>query len=56
MTALPDEMTGDLAAHFDETLGRGRRIEPRDWMPDAYRATMISECACWAIWRIIVAR
>ncbi|HEX2820819.1 MAG TPA: 1,2-phenylacetyl-CoA epoxidase subunit PaaA, partial [Streptosporangiaceae bacterium] len=38
-------MTGDLAAHFDETLGRGRRIEPRDWMPDAYRATMIRQIA-----------
>ena len=45
MTALPDEVTGGLEAHFDETLERGRRIEPRDWMPDAYRATMIRQIA-----------
>jgi ring-1,2-phenylacetyl-CoA epoxidase subunit PaaA len=36
---------GELAAHFDETIGRGRRIEPRDWMPDAYRRTMIRQIA-----------
>ena len=34
-----------LAAHFDQTLDRGRRIEPRDWMPDAYRSTMIRQIA-----------
>ena len=34
-----------LAAHFDRTLDRGRRIEPRDWMPDAYRSTMIRQIA-----------
>src|ERR1700680_3225681 len=36
-------MTGDLQTHFDETTERGRRIEPRDWMPDAYRATRIPQ-------------
>ena len=45
MTALPDDVTGELRDHFDETIGRGRRIEPRDWMPDAYRATMIRQIA-----------
>jgi len=35
----------DLAAHFDETIGHDRRIEPRDWMPDRYRATMIRQIA-----------
>ena len=35
----------ELAAHFDETIGRGRRIEPRDWMPDAYRRTVIRQIA-----------
>src|SRR6202161_1441909 len=50
MTALPEttgltETTGDLRTHFDETIGRGRRIEPRDWVPDAYRATMIRQIA-----------
>jgi ring-1,2-phenylacetyl-CoA epoxidase subunit PaaA len=34
-----------LAAHFDETIARGRRIEPRDWMPDAYRRTVIRQIA-----------
>jgi ring-1,2-phenylacetyl-CoA epoxidase subunit PaaA len=36
---------GELAAHFEETIARGRRIEPRDWMPDAYRRTMIRQIA-----------
>jgi ring-1,2-phenylacetyl-CoA epoxidase subunit PaaA len=35
----------DLEAHFDDTIGRMSRIEPRDWMPDAYRATMIRQIA-----------
>jgi len=35
----------DLQAHFDQTLSRERRIEPRDWMPDAYRSTMIRQIA-----------
>ena len=35
----------DLEAHFDGTIARMNRIEPRDWMPDAYRATMIRQIA-----------
>ena len=35
----------DLQAHFDETIAHDRRIEPRDWMPDKYRATMIRQIA-----------
>ena len=35
----------DLRAYFDETIARDRRIEPRDWMPDKYRATMIRQIA-----------
>jgi ring-1,2-phenylacetyl-CoA epoxidase subunit PaaA len=35
----------DLRAHFDQTVSRDRRIEPRDWMPDKYRATMIRQVA-----------
>ena len=35
----------DLQAHFDETIGHDRRIEPRDWMPEAYRATMVRQIA-----------
>ena len=48
MTALPgtrlaQDEAGELQAHFDQTIEHGRRIEPRDWMPDAYRATMIRQ-------------
>ena len=35
----------DLERHFDDTIARDRRIEPRDWMPDKYRATMIRQIA-----------
>jgi ring-1,2-phenylacetyl-CoA epoxidase subunit PaaA len=35
----------DLEAHFDDTIARMSRIEPRDWMPEAYRATMIRQIA-----------
>jgi ring-1,2-phenylacetyl-CoA epoxidase subunit PaaA len=35
----------DLQAHFDATIGHDRRIEPRDWMPEAYRATMVRQIA-----------
>jgi len=45
MAPLPEQMQGDLQTHFDQTLERGRRIEPRDWVPDAYRATMIRQIA-----------
>src|SRR5246500_4785056 len=35
----------DLERHFDDTIARMRQIEPRDWMPDKYRATMIRQIA-----------
>ncbi|WP_067797064.1 1,2-phenylacetyl-CoA epoxidase subunit PaaA [Actinomadura formosensis] len=31
--------------HFERTIERDQRIEPRDWMPDRYRATMIRQIA-----------
>ena len=34
-----------LEQHFDATIARDQRIEPRDWMPDAYRATLIRQIA-----------
>jgi ring-1,2-phenylacetyl-CoA epoxidase subunit PaaA len=34
-----------LQAHFDQTIARAGRIEPRDWMPDAYRATLVRQIA-----------
>jgi ring-1,2-phenylacetyl-CoA epoxidase subunit PaaA len=35
----------DLQQHFDATITQDRRIEPRDWMPDGYRKTMIRQIA-----------
>ncbi len=31
----------NLEEHFERTIRRDQRIEPRDWMPDAYRATLV---------------
>jgi ring-1,2-phenylacetyl-CoA epoxidase subunit PaaA len=31
--------------HFDATIARHQRIEPRDWVPDGYRATVIRQIA-----------
>ncbi|MGH3167159.1 MAG: Phenylacetic acid catabolic protein, partial [Trebonia sp.] len=36
-------MVGNL--EFDETIAAGRRVEPRDAMPDAYRKTMVRQIA-----------
>jgi ring-1,2-phenylacetyl-CoA epoxidase subunit PaaA len=30
---------------FDEVIAADQRIEPRDWMPDAYRATLVRQMA-----------
>jgi ring-1,2-phenylacetyl-CoA epoxidase subunit PaaA len=37
--------TADLEQGFDATIAAGQRIEPRDWMPDAYRRTLIRQIA-----------
>jgi ring-1,2-phenylacetyl-CoA epoxidase subunit PaaA len=37
--------TGPLERYFDETVARDKRIEPRDWMPPAYRKSMIRQIA-----------
>ncbi|WP_216895575.1 1,2-phenylacetyl-CoA epoxidase subunit PaaA [Nocardia alni] len=42
MTAPPPD---PLQADFDATIDAGQRIEPRDWMPDRYRATLIRQIA-----------
>jgi ring-1,2-phenylacetyl-CoA epoxidase subunit PaaA len=42
-TATPEAET--LARDFDEMVSRDRRIEPRDWMPDAYRKSMVRQIA-----------
>ena len=35
----------DHQAQFDETIAADQRIEPRDWMPDGYRKTLIRQIA-----------
>jgi ring-1,2-phenylacetyl-CoA epoxidase subunit PaaA len=35
----------DRNGQFERTIERDRRIEPRDWMPEGYRATMIRQIA-----------
>jgi ring-1,2-phenylacetyl-CoA epoxidase subunit PaaA len=39
----PDAET--LTREFDEMVASDRRVEPRDWMPDAYRRTMVRQIA-----------
>ncbi|MEO6881754.1 MAG: Phenylacetic acid catabolic protein, partial [Mycobacteriaceae bacterium] len=34
-----------LQEKFDATITRSQRVEPRDWMPDKYRRTMIRQIA-----------
>ena len=31
--------------HFEQTLRQDRRIEPRDWMPEGYRRTLVRQVA-----------
>jgi ring-1,2-phenylacetyl-CoA epoxidase subunit PaaA len=40
-----DGSTEALEEHFRRTVEGEQRIEPRDWMPDAYRATLIRQIA-----------
>jgi ring-1,2-phenylacetyl-CoA epoxidase subunit PaaA len=35
----------DLQAEFDQMVAADQRIEPRDWVPDAYRKTLIRQIA-----------
>ena len=35
----------ELEEHFENTIARDERVEPRDWMPDGYRKTMIRQIA-----------
>jgi ring-1,2-phenylacetyl-CoA epoxidase subunit PaaA len=45
MTTLDHEPDEALAAHFEATIAADRRIEPRDWMPEGYRRTLIRQIA-----------
>jgi ring-1,2-phenylacetyl-CoA epoxidase subunit PaaA len=35
----------ELLEHFEHTIGHNERIEPRDWMPDGYRKTLVRQIA-----------
>ncbi len=36
---------GDLQRYFDAVIAADQKIEPRDWMPEAYRKTLIRQIA-----------
>jgi len=38
-------MNAARARHFTAILDKDQRIEPHDWMPDGYRATMVRQIA-----------
>ena len=38
-------MEEDLQREFDRVVAAEQRIEPRDWMPDGYRKTLIRQIA-----------
>ena len=40
-----DTAPAALPEHFDETIRRDRRVEPRDGMPDGYRKTLVRQIA-----------
>jgi ring-1,2-phenylacetyl-CoA epoxidase subunit PaaA len=39
------ELEAQLQARFDATIARNDRIEPRDWMPEGYRKTLVRQVA-----------
>ncbi len=41
MTAT--EQIGDQEAYFEATISADQRIEPRDWMPEGYRKTLVRQ-------------
>ena len=46
-TTAPSGTDGEaeLLAGFEATISRNDRIEPRDWMPDGYRKTLVRQVA-----------
>ena len=42
-TTAPSEEAVEAQAAFDDLIAADARIEPRDWMPDAYRRTLIRQ-------------
>src|SRR4051812_36423362 len=40
-----DSSVGSAEAYFDAVIGADQKIEPRDWMPEPYRQTLIRQIA-----------
>jgi ring-1,2-phenylacetyl-CoA epoxidase subunit PaaA len=45
VTAVAEAEHERLVAHFEETVAHDHRVEPRDWMPDGYRRTLVRQVA-----------
>ena len=45
MTVAPERDEQELLAQFETTIGDHDRIEPRDWMPEGYRKTVVRQVA-----------
>src|SRR5829696_3668549 len=45
MTLTDSPPESDLQAGFEATVARNDRIEPRDWMPEGYRKTLVRQIA-----------
>ena len=45
MTTATPEVESELESQFQATIARHDRIEPRDWMPDGYRKTLVRQIA-----------
>jgi ring-1,2-phenylacetyl-CoA epoxidase subunit PaaA len=45
VTAIAEPSADDAQAEFDAIIEADQRIEPRDWMPDAYRSTLVRQIA-----------
>ena len=41
--ARPAPSDSDLQAHFDDKISQEKKIEPRDWMPEHYRKTLVRQ-------------
>jgi ring-1,2-phenylacetyl-CoA epoxidase subunit PaaA len=45
MSAVPTEGLPEQLEGFERTLSHDQRVEPRDWMPDGYRRTLVRQIA-----------
>lgn len=43
--ARHDDTEDTLQQHFDRTIEADQRVEPRDWMPEGYRKTLVRQIA-----------